>query len=69
VAKAIPDANIWVLMVVGGWLSVEGGRRGDKEGKKNWRMKNVQKENKKEKKYLICNATSECTHLNVRNVI
>jgi hypothetical protein len=43
--------------------------RGDKEGKKNWRMKNVQKENKKEKKYLICNATSECTHLNVRNVI
>jgi len=37
--------------------------------KKNWRMKNVQKENKKEKKYLICNATSECTHLNARNVI
>jgi hypothetical protein len=60
-AREIPDPEIWVLMVSGGWFQLEvGGRgkmeecgRGD-EGGKFWGMKNVQT------KKMMCNATFWC---------
>lgn len=75
--RAIPDLEIWVLMVAGGWPEVGGRgkmedrRRGD-EGEKFWGMKNVQKEHKKNKNNnnnnnLMCNATFRCRPLGVES--